>query len=88
MNEYNVCGVMVLSTPEKVHNVSVTLADMEGVEVHAATDEGRIVVTVEAEHSKNCADTFSSFNHIQGVVSTALVYHEIDSEPSLQESAK
>lgn len=88
MNEYNVCGVLVMARPEKGVLVERTLNQMDGVAVHARDGDGRLVVTVEGPLGRQCADTISELSQIDGVVSTSLVYHEIDNDQHQQESAQ
>lgn len=88
MSEYNVCGVLVMTRPEKGAVVEQALNEMEGVEVHARGDDGRLVVTVEGTQGHLLADTITGLAGIEGVISTSLVYHEIDTEEFPQESAQ
>lgn len=78
MSEYNICGVLVMTNPEKGASVEDALNAIEGVEVHARENGGKLVVTVEGPHSREVANLISDFSSISGVVSTSLVYHEID----------
>lgn len=80
MNEYNICGVLVMGNPDKGAIIENTLNDIEGVEVHARENGGKLVVTVEGSQSRQIADLITSFSDIDGVLSTSLVYHEIDSD--------
>ncbi len=88
MSEYNICGVLVMTNPKMGAIVEDTLNKIEGVEVHARENGGKLVVTVEGPHSRECANTISDFGDIKGVVSTSLVYHEIDSDDASSESSK
>lgn len=88
MSEFNVCGVLVMASPKKGAIVEQSLNDLNGVEVHARGDDGRMVVTVEGPLSRECANMITDMNDIDGVISTSLVYHEIDTEEPQQESAQ
>ena len=44
----NISGVLVHTHPEQAESVREQLVEIPGVEVHAISPEGRIVVTVEA----------------------------------------
>lgn len=79
MSEYNVCGVLVMSKPESVPMVEATLNAIEGVEVHAS-DNGKLVVTVEGPNNRDFANMISDFSNIDGVLSTSMVYHQIETE--------
>lgn len=76
----NVCGVLVHARPDEIKRISGDLEALPGVEVHQATEDGRLVVTVEDAEGQWAGATISRFNDIQGVLSVALVYHHFDSD--------
>ena len=49
---YNVCGVLVMASPELGPVVETSLSKIEGVEVHA-NENGKLVVTVEGPNAKD-----------------------------------
>ena len=79
MNDFNVCGVLVMVNPKSSQTVEDTLKKMEGVEVHA-NEKGKLVVTVEGPNDRDFANRISDFANIKGVLSTSLVYHEIETD--------
>ncbi len=70
----NISGILVHAVPERIETVRQALADMPGVEVHAATLEGKFIVTVE-EDVKAIGRTAMQFHTIEGVLSAAMIYH-------------
>ncbi len=76
----NVCGVLVRARPERGEAVARALAEMPGVEVHAATPDGRIVVTLEHESRRGVADALTAMHNVEGVLNAALVYEYGDNE--------
>ena len=86
MSDYNVCGVLVMVAPSSAAIVEQTLNGMEGVEVHA-NHNSRLVVTVEGPNNRDFANRINSFADIKGVLSTSLVYHEIETEAVSQEAS-
>lgn len=88
MNEFNICGVLVMVRPDAREAVEQRLTRLPGVEVHAGDADGRLVVTVEDTSEANCTETISALTDIDGVLATSLVYHEIATEESLQEAAQ
>ena len=84
MNEYHVCGVLLMSRPENAAMVAEALDGMSGVELHA-NEGGRMVVTVEGDEYRHCADTITELATLDGVASSSLVYHQIDSEELAEE---
>jgi len=78
----NLCGVLVHFRPERREAIGCALAALPGVEVHHATDDGRMVVTVEDAGAEWAGATITRFNEIEGVLNVALVYHHFGSEPN------
>ena len=85
--EHNICGVLVHTRPGNVADVQVRLAALPGVEVHAATEEGRVVVTVEDTPDRLALDTINDIFQTEGVINASLVYQYTDDEDLQQESA-
>ena len=81
MSEYHICGVLLMSRPEHASMVASNLSTMPGVELHA-NEDGRMVVTVEGDEYRSCADTMTELSTMDGVASSSLVYHQIESEDS------
>lgn len=76
----NITGVIVRAWPEHLAAVQAQLLDQPGVEVHAVTGDGRLVVTVEDANDHQLADRIMRFNDMQGVLSAAMIYHHYDSD--------
>jgi nitrate reductase NapD len=76
----NISGVLVHSLPANSKAVKVRLEQFPGVEVHAISEEGRLVVTVEEEASRAMADTVMQFQNVLGVLSAAMVYHHYEED--------
>jgi nitrate reductase NapD len=85
MSEYHVCGVLLMARPEHAPKVTRALHRMPGVELHA-NDGGRMVVTVEGDGYEACTETMNKLATLDGVASSSLVYHQIDSETLPEES--
>ena len=85
--EHNICGVLVHARPVNVEDVKSRLAALPGVEVHAATEEGRVVVTVEDTPGRLAIETINDIFETTGVINASLVYQYTDDEALLQESA-
>lgn len=77
----SISSVLVNARPGKVAQVRDGLAALPGVEVHAATDDGRLIVTIEADSDKSVANTFEAINQQPGVLSASMVYHQYETHP-------
>ena len=85
MSEYNICGVVLQTRPDKRASVEMHLKNSKGIEVHGSSDEGRLVVTVESEDKFYVADTIESFKDIDGVLTASMVYQFCDQPNSTNE---
>ncbi|WP_165498117.1 chaperone NapD [Siculibacillus lacustris] len=81
----NVIGVLVHVAPQGLDTARAALAAMDGVEVHAASADGRLVVTATDVAGRFAADSLMAMNHVPHVIGTALVYHAC--EPDADEPA-
>ncbi len=78
MNTINVCGVLVFARPEYIGTVRAKLESEDGVEVHATTDNGRLVVTVEKEDQQQTGDMLNRIQSLDHVISASMVYQYFD----------
>jgi len=69
-----ICSLVVYARPEKAPVVENTIAALEGAEVHAATKEGKLIVSLDHPDRTYCSETIMDLNNIDGVLSTSLVY--------------
>ena len=74
----NISGVLVRAYPEHVQNISKVLTQIEGVEVHGSSDDGRMVVTVEQDDTRDLSNLIASMNDVPGVLSTSMIYHQFE----------
>ena len=71
----NICGLLVHALPAKVDEVRARLLQLPGIEVHAVSPEGRLVVTLENADDREMADTFGRVQALPDVLSASLIYH-------------
>lgn len=77
----NISSVIVHAKPTRLSSVRSTLEQIPGVEIHAATDDGKLVITIETESDGETASTFDRINVMDGVMSAAMVFHQFESDP-------
>lgn len=80
----NLSSLIVDVRPEAMAAVQQQLAQWPGVEVHAATARGRLVLTLETESGAQTTDAYAGIGALDGVLSIALAYHQIEPEPDLE----
>lgn len=74
----NICGVLVQVRPEQSAAMQAQLQTIAGVEIHAASDSGKLVLTVETDDYQQAADTLTRIQTLKGVLSTSLIYHHAE----------
>jgi len=77
----NITSIILGVAPKDAAEVSARLKAIDGVEVHAIADDGRMIVTIESGDEDNTSNTFELIRQLPGVISAALVYHQYESDP-------
>jgi len=74
----NIAGVVVHARPGQGELVEKRLVEIPGVEVHARTEDHRMIVTVEEQGDNFVADTLVRLDRVEGVLSAAMVYQHCE----------
>ncbi|CAG1009542.1 Chaperone NapD [Burkholderiales bacterium] len=77
----NISSLVVHAKPTQCALVRAGLAEIPGVEIHASSDAGKFVVTLEAESDGATAQIFDRIYLMDGVMSAAMVYHQFEPDP-------
>ncbi len=77
----NISSIIVHAKPTELASVRGSLEQIPGVEIHAATDDGKLVVTIESDTDGETASTFDRINTMDGVMSAAMVFHQFEPDP-------
>jgi len=78
-NEYHVASYVVSCQPRDGKQVSAEIETMPGLGVHAE-EQGKLVVTAEAEGVRELADIAAKLEAVSAVIAVAPVYHEYSPE--------
>ncbi len=73
------------AAPRHLDRVTTAVAALAGAVVHATSAKGKLVVTLEAGSSDAVTQAVSSIQHMDGVLSAALVYQCADSLAAMNE---
>lgn len=87
----NISGLLIYAQPQRAENVRARLEQLPGVEVHAVTADGQLVVTVEGNGEQEMTQTFDRLNAVPGVHAATLVYHHsetLDDESPAEKESK
>jgi len=79
--EFHISSFIVQAKPEHFEQLVNTLATLSGVEVHQTSPEGKIVITLECNNTREITDTTTAIGQLEGVLSCNMVFHQIEQEP-------
>lgn len=77
----NISSVIVGASPSQSAAVRAGLLALDGVEVHAVAEDGRMIVSIESGTEGATVNTFEAIRQLPGVLSASLVYHQYESDP-------
>ncbi len=78
-----ICSLVVQTKPEYLESVNESLNAMNGVEIHAQNEYGKMVISIDHPSREYCSKAMTDMTHINGVMSTSLVYeYQEDLEPA------
>ncbi len=78
-----ICSLIVQTKPESILPVTDLLEKISGVEVQASDECGKMVVTIDHPDREYCSKTMTDMTHIDGVMSTSLVYEYQEDQDAL-----
>lgn len=83
--ELHITSLVVHATPKRAPGIAASLAALPGAQVHAVTEGGKLVVTLEAETADNMLAQIGHIQRTPGVLSATVVYQCIDSLESMNQ---
>ena len=84
----NISSAIIHARPGDVAIVQAGLNSLAGVEVHAISPEGKLIVTIVTEDDSSNVATYELIGQLDGVMSAAMVYHQTESEPENEVSVE
>lgn len=79
-NEYHVASFVAHAMQKSVSDVTKEIRQTEGAEIHAVSDEGKIVFTLEASSQKKIGFLIDQLKHHVGLLSLSPIYHQFLTE--------
>ncbi|MDR2838543.1 MAG: chaperone NapD [Azonexus sp.] len=76
----NISSAILYIAPARLDEACALLVAMPGVEIHARSDEGKVVVTIENDDTNAAAECYAALHGVPGVASVAMVYQYSDDE--------
>lgn len=77
----NISSAIVYAKPAQDQILRTRLSQMAGVEVHAGTDDGKLIVTIESESDRTAVDTYEAIERMDCVLSVAMIFQQTESNP-------
>lgn len=84
----NISSVIVIPHPDRIDAVRAALAGIAGVELHAASPAGKMIVTLEAADDRATTRTYELIGQLDGVLSASMVYHQNEPDPETEISVE
>lgn len=76
--EIHISSLVVHARRANIRTVCDAIGRLPGAEIHAVTEEGRMVVTLETAGEPDFVARMAEIGRLTGVVSTALVFHQVE----------
>lgn len=79
-NEYHVASFIGQITPSYEQAISKTIREIPGAEIHAISETGKMVFTIEAKQQYIIGQYIDSIKSNAGLLTVAPVYHQYITE--------
>jgi len=76
-SEYHVASFVAYCTLARVDEVKQAILAYEGTEIHATSDAGKIVFTIEGDTHKGIGKTMDLLGVHTGIINLSPVYHQV-----------
>ena len=76
--DLHICSLVVHALPSHVGSVRDRISRLPGVEIHAVTADGRMVVTIETENAAEIPTHIAEISGVVGVISAALAFYQTE----------
>ena len=79
--EIHISSMVVHAMPDFLVDVRKNIEELPGAEIHAESPNGKLVVVLESQTQTYITDVIEKIACLDHVLSTALVYHQIEPLP-------
>lgn len=84
-NELHISSLIVHGKTIRKAEIAAAINTLPGAEIHAISEQGKFVVTLETASEAEIISHIDHINRIDGVLSTVLVYHHWEDLDALEE---
>mgnify|MGYP001201201634 FL=1 len=79
-NEVHISSLVIHVVPEHMETVKAQISQLDAAEIYGDSPEGKIVVVLETQTHGFITDVIEKITNFAHVVSTVMVYHQIETE--------
>lgn len=87
-NELHISSLIVHGKISDKTEIVAAINTLPGAEIHAISEQGKFVVTLETASEAEIISHIDHINRIDGVLSTVLVYHHCEDLDALEEEVR
>ena len=80
----DISSIVVHVTPTAVARVRTLIDTLPGVQTHAASDDGKLVVTIEAPSEGESVALMEAVRALPDVLAVAMVFHQCETDPEME----
>lgn len=84
----SISSLVIHAKPAAVAAVRERLCAIEGVEIHATGEDGRLIVTVDQPDERRASETLARLHGLDGVLCAALAYTQFEDESADKEAVR
>jgi len=81
----HIASLLVHVRPELLGAVKANLRQLDGLELHQESPQGKLVVVLETANEQQILERIDQISNLPGVLNAALVYHELLSPEGVDE---
>lgn len=80
----HISSIVVHVDPAAVARVRAGIDSLAGLQTHAATAEGKLVVTIEAASDGESVALMDQVRALPDVLAVAMVFHQCETDPEME----
>ena len=84
----NIIGMLVHVNSIKIKQVEQSLMKIGGIEVHAVTEKGQLIITIEENDDQILTEKIFQLHHLEGVLAAAIVYQYSETQGDIEDEAE
>lgn len=77
MPELHISSLLLHVQPGHIEPVCARVLELGG-EVHGASEQGKVIVTLESDHETHIGETLTALQLLPGVLAATLVFHQVE----------